>query len=67
MNEKDVRELTTEAHITKGVISIFFWKNVKCYAFGCFQNVVLLVLNSTNSIDKVKFNIIISKSFLIFI
>lgn len=28
-NEKDVRELTTEAHITKSVISIFFWKNVK--------------------------------------
>lgn len=29
MNEKDVRELTTEAHITKSVIRIFFGKNVK--------------------------------------
>jgi len=35
------RELATEAHITEGVISIFFRKNVIRYAVGCFQNVVL--------------------------
>ena len=60
-----LRGLATEAHITKGVICIFFWKNVIRYAFGCFQNIVLYGfkydLNSTNSIDKVNFNIIITK------
>jgi hypothetical protein len=60
-------KLTTEAHITKSVTGIFFRKNIRCYACSCFQNVVLLILNSTNSIDKVKFNIIKTKCFLIFI
>ena len=55
-------ELATEAHITECVIGVFFRKNVIRYAFGCFQNVVLLVLNSTNSIDKVNFNIIKTKN-----
>jgi hypothetical protein len=57
--------LTTETHITESVISIFFKKNVIRYACGCFQNIVfwfqILFINSTNPIDKVNFNIIISK------
>jgi hypothetical protein len=38
-------ELATEAHITTIVISIFFRKNIRRYAFGCFQNIVFLVSN----------------------
>ncbi len=64
------RDLATEAHITECVISVFFRKNVIRYAFGCFQNIVFLIsniiLNSTNPIDKVNFNIIKSKKKYIF-
>jgi len=62
-----MKELTTEAHITKRVICIIFRKNVSRYFFCCFQNVVLYILNSTNSIDKVKFIIIKTKKKDIFI
>jgi len=34
-------ELTTEAHITKSVISIFFRCKIRCF-FSCFQNIVFL-------------------------
>ncbi len=69
-NEKKGRGLATDAHITKSVIGIFFRKNVIRSAFGCFQNMIFLVstiiLNSTNPIDKVNFNIIKSKNLFIF-
>ncbi|GGF23043.1 hypothetical protein GCM10011518_35420 [Flavobacterium limi] len=61
-----VESLTTHTHITKGAIGVFFRKNVR-YAFCCFQNIVVFILNSTNSIDKVKFNIMKTKFFLNFI
>jgi hypothetical protein len=64
-------ELATEAHTTiRYVMRIFFGKSEIQYAFCCFQNIVFMVLNiylkSINSIDKVKFNIIISKIYYIF-
>ena len=34
-----VKELTTAAHITKGVIGVFFRKNVIRFGCCCFQNV----------------------------
>ena len=58
--------LTTETHIIKSIICIFFWKIVMCFGFGCFQNVVVLVLYSTNPIDKVKFIIMKTKRFFNF-
>jgi hypothetical protein len=49
---------------------VFFRKNVRRYAFCCFQNIVFYVLNhylnSTNPIDKVNFNLIKTKKLLIY-
>ena len=39
-NGSTTSDLATEAHITKSVIGVFFWKNVIRFAFCCFQNVV---------------------------
>ena len=65
---KGQRVLTTEAHITKSVISIFFRETKICCVCRCFQSVVFLIFyNSTNSIDKVKFNIVKTKRFFNFL
>ena len=55
-------ELATHAHITEGVICVFFRKDVVRYSLDCFQNINYFYLNSTNSIDKVKFYIIKTKN-----
>jgi hypothetical protein len=72
MNKELLSQLATEAHTTtRCVISIFCRRNKIRYALVCFQNVVfymvsIQILNSSNSIDKVNFNIIISKNLLNF-